>query len=54
VKTHGERIYQVFGKETLDQLVPLAAALRWSEWGSRSRRRGRRNYKMKITRRRCR
>src|SRR5436305_1843245 len=27
VKTHGERIYQVFGKETLDQLVPLAAAL---------------------------
>src|SRR5437016_176181 len=27
VKTHAERIYQVFGKETLDQLVPLAAAL---------------------------
>src|SRR3954462_8899172 len=27
VKTHGERIYQVFGRETLDQLVPLAAAL---------------------------
>src|SRR3954470_7992921 len=27
VKTHGERIYQVFGKETLEQLVPLAAAL---------------------------
>src|SRR4051812_14256522 len=27
VMTHGERIYQVFGKETLDQLVPLAAAL---------------------------
>src|SRR3954469_19346234 len=27
VKTHGERIYQVFGKETLDQLVPLAAAV---------------------------
>jgi DNA mismatch repair protein MutL len=27
VKTHAERIYQVFGKETLDQLVPLAAEL---------------------------
>src|SRR5947209_5077958 len=27
VKTHAERIYQVFGKETLEQLVPLAAAL---------------------------
>ncbi len=27
VKTHSERIYQVFGKETLDQLVPLAATL---------------------------
>ena len=27
VRTHAERIYQVFGKETLDQLVPLAAAL---------------------------
>src|SRR3954463_14887991 len=27
VKGHGERIYQVFGKETLEQLVPLAAAL---------------------------
>ena len=27
VKTHSERIYQVFGKETLDQLVPLAAEL---------------------------
>jgi DNA mismatch repair protein MutL len=25
VKTHAERIYQVFGKETLDQLVPIAA-----------------------------
>ncbi|HTK95106.1 MAG TPA: DNA mismatch repair endonuclease MutL, partial [Terriglobales bacterium] len=27
VATHGERLYQVFGKETLDQLIPLAAAL---------------------------
>jgi DNA mismatch repair protein MutL len=27
VKTHAERIYQVFGKETLDQLLPLAAEL---------------------------
>jgi DNA mismatch repair protein MutL len=27
VKTHSERLYQVFGKETLDQLVPLAAEL---------------------------
>jgi DNA mismatch repair protein MutL len=27
VKTHSERIYQVFGKETLDQLVSLAAEL---------------------------
>lgn len=27
VKTHAERIYQIFGKETLDQLVPLAAEL---------------------------
>src|SRR3954465_8640736 len=27
VKGHGERIYQVFGKETLEKLVPLAAAL---------------------------
>ena len=25
VDTHSERIYQVFGKETLDQLVPIAA-----------------------------
>jgi DNA mismatch repair protein MutL len=27
VASHRERIYQVFGKETLDQLLPLAAAL---------------------------
>jgi DNA mismatch repair protein MutL len=27
VATHSERLYQVFGKETLDQLLPLAAAL---------------------------
>ncbi len=25
VKSHSERIYQVFGRETLDQLIPLAA-----------------------------
>ncbi len=27
VKTHSERIYQIFGKETLDQLLPLAAVM---------------------------
>ena len=27
VKSHSERIYQVFGKETLDQLVPIAAEI---------------------------
>jgi DNA mismatch repair protein MutL len=27
VASHGERIYQVFGKETLDELIPLAAQL---------------------------
>ncbi len=27
VPSHRERIYQIFGKETLDQLLPLAAAL---------------------------
>ncbi len=27
VKTHAERIYQIFGKETLEQLIPLAAEL---------------------------
>jgi len=27
VATHSERIYQVFGKETLDELIPLAAQL---------------------------
>ena len=26
VKSHGDRIYQVFGRETLEQLLPLAAA----------------------------
>ena len=26
VAGHGERVYQVFGKETLDQLIPVAAA----------------------------
>ncbi len=27
VATHAERIYQIFGKETLDQLIPIAAAV---------------------------
>jgi DNA mismatch repair protein MutL len=27
VATHAERIYQVFGKETLEQLIPIAAAV---------------------------
>ena len=31
VAGHRERIYQVFGRETLDQLIPLAAVNRWSE-----------------------
>src|SRR5579872_6475317 len=27
VATHAERVYQVFGKETLDQMIPIAAAV---------------------------
>jgi DNA mismatch repair protein MutL len=27
VANHGERVYQVFGKETLDQLIPMAAMI---------------------------
>ena len=27
VPTHAERVYQIFGKETLDQLIPIAAAV---------------------------
>ena len=27
VASHSERIYQVFGKETLDELIPLAATV---------------------------
>src|SRR5215470_9559632 len=27
VKSHSDRIYQIFGKETLDQLVPVSAAI---------------------------
>jgi len=27
VATHAERVYQIFGKETLDQLIPIAAAV---------------------------
>ncbi|HYE26102.1 MAG TPA: DNA mismatch repair endonuclease MutL [Clostridia bacterium] len=33
VASHSERIYQVFGKETLDQLVPLAAQLQLERHG---------------------
>src|SRR5207244_4062720 len=28
VSSHSERIYQIFGRETLDQLVPLAATMK--------------------------
>ena len=27
VATHAERVYQIFGKETLDQMIPIAAAV---------------------------
>ncbi|MGA3128546.1 MAG: DNA mismatch repair endonuclease MutL [Candidatus Korobacteraceae bacterium] len=33
VATHAERIYQVFGKETLDELIPLAAQIRLERAG---------------------
>jgi DNA mismatch repair protein MutL len=33
VRTHDERIYQIFGRETLDQLVPVAAELRLDRAG---------------------
>ncbi len=33
VATHSERIYQVFGKETLDELIPLAAQIRLERVG---------------------
>ena len=33
VATHSERIYQVFGKETLDELIPLAAQMRLERVG---------------------
>jgi len=33
VKTHAERIYQVFGRETLDQLIPVAAELEFPRVG---------------------
>jgi len=33
VATHAERIYQVFGKETLDELIPLAAQVRLERVG---------------------
>src|SRR5438067_10495424 len=33
VRDHAERIFQIFGKETLEQLVPLAAAARLERVG---------------------
>ncbi len=33
VRSHDERIYQIFGRETLDQLIPLAAELRLDRAG---------------------
>ena len=33
VDTHSERIYQVFGRETLDQLVPVAAGMKLERVG---------------------
>ena len=33
VTDYGERIYQVFGKETLDQLIPVAAKQHWIDSG---------------------
>ena len=33
VETHSERIYQVFGRETLDQLVPVAAGMKLERAG---------------------
>ncbi len=41
VADHSQRIYQVFGKETLDQLIPAERrCCRWSASGCRSLRRG--------------
>jgi DNA mismatch repair protein MutL len=33
VASHSDRIYQIFGRETLDQLVPLAAAMKLERTG---------------------
>jgi DNA mismatch repair protein MutL len=33
VKSHSDRIYQIFGRETLDQLVPLAATIKLERAG---------------------
>src|SRR2546421_10244961 len=33
VQSHSERIYQIFGRETLDQLVPLAATMKLERVG---------------------
>src|SRR5215475_9770924 len=33
VKSHSDRIYQVFGRETLDQLVPLSASIKLERVG---------------------
>ena len=32
VSSHSERVYQVFGKDTLDQLIPVAAAALLGRW----------------------
>jgi DNA mismatch repair protein MutL len=33
VQTHSERIYQIFGRETLDQLIPVAATMKLERVG---------------------
>ena len=40
VAGYSERVYQVFGKEILDQLIPVARVSRWSASACRSLRRG--------------
>ena len=50
VARYSERIYQVFGKEILDQLMPVAADRSpWSTWACRSRRRGAGRKKTKTS-----
>ena len=40
VAGYSERVYQVFGKETLDQLIPVAAVNHWNESACRNLRPG--------------